>query len=1105
MADLTGSTIASSYDQLLAMPSGGGNGATLVALTDGNAGNTFALQVSTAGIKSTGTLEVGGITTMAGDLRLEDDAGGEYFGIGTPATVTTYTLTVPAAVGGSGQALRTSDGSGTLEWYTPETGDITGVTAGTGLSGGGTSGTVTLNVEASQTQITALGTIGTGVWQGTAVDGTYIDLEGTEVKSTGETGGTKFLREDGDGTCSWQAATATLTIDSTTIGSSTAGSVLFVNSSNQLSQDNAELFWDNTGNNLLVGKTSTDLDVDGVRIDSAGRIEVARTSTSTSLATNSGGNLSLANPSATDGNFSNIGGYNSNELVDSQINFIHTSHSSRTGEISFSTHSGTSLVEAMRIDSAGNVGIGTDSPSYPLVVEGSGGNTQLQIKAGSTSYSSLYFGDADLGYIGIIQYNHAANDMEFYTGNSAGTGYAKALTIDDQQRVGIGGTPTAGILHTIGTGNQTVKFECTDNNNVTLALDADRSAASTLANVQGQWNGTAVGEMKVLSGADDTNKDDGHLTFSTAAAGTLAEAMRIDSTGNVGIGTSTFRTGGNLQIKANTSESAYLDIDSYNDLNAGLRLYENDVFKWQLYNDGDASDVFKVDSASGTAITVDQSGNVGIGQDSPAERLSIKAAADTSEDVIKIRNSSNTERAAIGLDSSGWTNINFNGSGGGSITTTGNSSQLKLANDGNVGIGGTPETILHCIKAASGAVGPALVLDNATGSTLGNASEIAFLTDSGASYAGISNVRIKAINTNASNGAADLTLTTYDGSSESERMRITSAGKVGIGTPTPGGPLEVRSAVAGHVDSLFLTNGNGADNDSSGLVFTQASATHNYAGIRGIFTDVSAATEDAELAFYTSEAGTYAEKMRIDSAGNVGIGTAAPTNAKLVVNNSSTSSPVTSMELMGGSIADGGGTGIFLKASTSTTADRFGARINTIREAGGNGAASLVFSTDDSSSLNEALRIDSDGAFGIAGANYGTSGQVLTSGGSGAAPTWAAAGSSGVTTTTTSSSGGAASYAVDFNGDKFQKVIGDASLTDLTFTSSNRAAGRTVTLLVDVTTNSPLMNSVAAPSWIYFGEDLNSYVPSSGYFIVKLTSWGTTDAAVTADVINSVS
>ena len=44
-----------------------------------------------------------------------------------------------------------------------------------------------------------------GTWQGTAIDGTYIDLEGTELKSTGEGGGSKFLREDGDGTCSWQS------------------------------------------------------------------------------------------------------------------------------------------------------------------------------------------------------------------------------------------------------------------------------------------------------------------------------------------------------------------------------------------------------------------------------------------------------------------------------------------------------------------------------------------------------------------------------------------------------------------------------------------------------------------------------------------------------------------------------------------------------------------------------------------------------------------------------------------------------------------------------------------------------------------------------------
>lgn len=37
---------------------------------------------------------------------------------------------------------------------------------------------------------------------------TESGVEGTAVTSTGETGGTKFLREDGDGTCSWQLPTA---------------------------------------------------------------------------------------------------------------------------------------------------------------------------------------------------------------------------------------------------------------------------------------------------------------------------------------------------------------------------------------------------------------------------------------------------------------------------------------------------------------------------------------------------------------------------------------------------------------------------------------------------------------------------------------------------------------------------------------------------------------------------------------------------------------------------------------------------------------------------------------------------------------------------------
>ena len=54
--------------------------------------------------------------TSQGDLRLEDSSGGQYAAIQANTTTTTYTITLPAAAGTSGQVLTLSDGTGGTAW-----------------------------------------------------------------------------------------------------------------------------------------------------------------------------------------------------------------------------------------------------------------------------------------------------------------------------------------------------------------------------------------------------------------------------------------------------------------------------------------------------------------------------------------------------------------------------------------------------------------------------------------------------------------------------------------------------------------------------------------------------------------------------------------------------------------------------------------------------------------------------------------------------------------------------------------------------------------------------------------------------------------------------
>jgi len=234
-------------------------------------------------------------------------------------------------------------------------------------------------------------------------------------------------------------------------------------------------------------------------------------------------------------------------------------------------------------------------------------------------------------------------------------------------------------------------------------------------------------------------------------------------------------------------------------------------------------------------------------------------------------------------------------------------------------------------------------------------------------------------------GDADGLLIASDGSNNitfdvnaTERMRIDSSGKVGIGTTTMQSAFNV----------VGVTN---LANFSYPAAATELKILSTTVNAIGIYTGT-----DDNFVFGTNST----ERMRISDTGNVGIGTTSPA-AKLQVDGDlyvgdhtriledddlKFVAPASTTGVQNARIAwwNENEAGIMAMIAVDRTGSTFA-------------PADLVFYTTDNvdtlansseGDRSEKLRITSDGAFGINGTNYGTSGQVLTSGGSGAAPTW---------------------------------------------------------------------------------------------------------------------
>jgi hypothetical protein len=128
----------------------------------------------------------------------------------------------------------------------------------------------------------------------------------------------------------------------------------------------------------------------------------------------------------------------------------------------------------------------------------------------------------------------------------------------------------------------------------------------------------------------------------------------------------------------------------------------------------------------------------------------------------------------------------------------------------------------------------------------------------------------------ALNMSADTTgvLQFATGATPTTAVTISTAQNVGIGTTNPAAKLVSAGSSSTVYKALILRNGDGTTNSSATIDFEASSGTQgDEASMAGRVSGIRTGSgTSGALAFSTTNAGTLAERMRIDSSGNVNIG-----------------------------------------------------------------------------------------------------------------------------------------------------------------------------------------------------------------------------------------